>query len=249
MTEAIVYYLDTSTIHDHLHGDSRQQAQVWAYIGDGSEAIRSSFVRMEYLRSRIFSHIHLYFCIKEEDSVEDGIQAYLQMKSHSNRAANYPLQSIKEWITDQDDWANKPKTLRRLGETICRMVYDFDEYYCQMRGDGISCQLGKLVLKKATYSEDIILDFVDAYDSIYAGVPTCRLCEFKRNAQAELTQKKVDLFSDSHKQRYKKNKGFLKQIQQLVKVPRIKDVKPKCSRCVKLGDSIIALQSRKECSY
>lgn len=238
-------YLDTSAVYDHLNGDSRQKAQVQGVIGDGAGALRSSFVRMEYLRSRIRSLINLYYSIKYDDSVSDGLKSFRQSSGFKPREVSNAFDSIEEWLLDHEDWKDKTKTLRRLGEAIVRMVNDVDESYARMPGDGIACQLGRLELKKEPFSEDLLLDFAAAFDRIFRGTPTCQICQFKNERQGWLRHEGIDVYSDKQIAKYKSFKGYLVQARNLQKLAASSANEAKCAICMKVGDSVIALQARK----
>lgn len=88
-SERPTYSIDTSAVFDHLHGDSRQRAQVDSVVGDGTSTIRSSFVRMEHIRSRAMTFIDLYYFIKLEDSVDDAIDVFAQLTTKSGLVCGF----------------------------------------------------------------------------------------------------------------------------------------------------------------
>ena len=39
------------------------------------------------------------------------------------------LMTVPQWLGGQEDWHSKQMTLRRLGDLILRMLWEFDEAY------------------------------------------------------------------------------------------------------------------------
>jgi predicted nucleic acid-binding protein len=241
----ITYFLDTSAVYDFLHGDSRQQAQVRDLLVDGVTGYLPSFVRMEYLRSRIMTLIDLYFVIQAEETVSHGIREYAQAVAYQPRRILVVLDYVRGWLLGFEDANDKIKTLRRLGDNIVGMVFDIDDAFERLKGDGLACELGRVAMARESFNEQIMLNFYTEFRRIQNGSPTCGLCEFREKHLRALVRDGVDLCSRTQREKYKGNKGYVAQAERLERVPNIKDKAPKCSRCKTLGDSIIALQARR----
>ena len=192
-----IYFLDTSAVYDFLHGDSRQQAQVRELLVDGVTSYLSSFVRMEYLRSRVMTLIDLYFVLKDEETVPDGIRAYTQTVAYQNRRIAIVLDFVINWLLDFSDANDKIKTLRRLGDAIVRMVFDIDDIFEPLRADGLACELGRVAMRRESFNEQMMLNFYSEFRRIQQGVPKCGLCVFKVKHHRALLRAGVDMESSS----------------------------------------------------
>lgn len=218
------------------------QAEVSKMIGDGRVEV-SRFVRMEYLRGFILNLIEFYFLIEESETVSDALIEWSQ-KVHQERKLKVILATIHTWLADHEDWQAKDKSLRRLGDEIIRLVYTFDETFPQASKDPLKCQLGRVYFPKRTFDEDMLLDFYDRFKTIQRSIPSCDLCEFRAVQRRSLGAKKIDLYSQTRRNEFRRFKGYVTQAERLEAVETTSDTAPKCSRCERLGDSIIALHIR-----
>ncbi|MFV1966328.1 MAG: hypothetical protein ACC628_12965 [Pirellulaceae bacterium] len=232
--------LETSGVIYRLHGESRMQAAVEHATSDGRVEV-SNFIRMEYLRGVIVNLIDFYFLIKESDSVDDALFEWSQ--KFQVRAIKIVMMSARHWLVDQEDCQSREKSLRRLGDGIVRLVYEFDELLNSRMRDHLRCELGRVFFRHQPFSEDMLLDFSERFQRIHKGTPNCNLCGFKDHQLRKLTRRGIDLHSPAQREANKKNKGFVKQAERLEQATGSGDVNPKCSWCKRLGDSIIALHT------
>ena len=234
-------FLETSGVIYQLHGHTLMQSAVQSAVGNGRVEI-SRFIRMEYLRGVIINLVELYFLIKESDSVSDALIDWSQ-KVNQERKLKIVLMTISGWITDQEDYQTKEKSLRRLGELIVRLVRTFDASYRQRTKDRLQCQLGRGRFPRRTFDETMLLRFYERLQDIRTGIPSCDLCKFKDKQQKSLSKKRIDLYSFSQRQAFSSHKGYVKQAERLEEAAGTADTLPKCRWCERLGDSIIILQA------
>jgi hypothetical protein len=120
-------FLETSGVIYHRHGHTLMQEAVEQAIGDGRVEV-SIFIRMEYLRGVVLNLIELYFLIKESDSVSDALIDWSQ-KVKQERKLKIALMTISQWLVEQEDSRSREKSMRRLGNQIVRLVYEFDSTF------------------------------------------------------------------------------------------------------------------------
>jgi hypothetical protein len=232
-------FLETSgVIYDQL-GHSLQKQAVRDAVADGKVHV-SNFIRMEYLRGVVLNLIDFYFLLKDSESVPDALIDWAQLV-HQERKLKIVLMFLPSWIQGQESWQNKDTSLRRLGDLIIRMVYEFDETYTRRVKDRLRCQLGRVRFGYRSFREDILLRFYERFTAIQKSIPSCKLCEFKATQQNSLEHKKIDLFSPAQRQKFKTNAGYVKQAERLEEVASLTETAPKCRWCERLGDSIIVL--------
>lgn len=234
-------FLETSGVIYHRHGHSLMEAAVHQAIGDGLPEV-STFIRMEYLRGVVLNLIELYFLIKESDSVSDALIDWSQ-KVMQDRKLKVVLMTISGWIVEQEDSRNKEKSIRRLGDLIVRLVYEFDDIFRARSKDRLRCRLGRVRFPRQTFSEDMLLRFYERFKAIQASTPDCDLCKFKTTQQATLSTKGIDLHGLGQRQKYAKNKGYVQQAERIEEALKTQETLPKCRWCERLGDTIIVLQA------
>jgi hypothetical protein len=218
------------------------KAAVQKAIADGFVEV-STFIRMEYLRGWVVNLIELYFLIKESDTVSDALIDWSQ-KYKQERKLKVFIQTIQGWLLGHEDWQDKPKTLRRLGDQIVRLVYEFDDLFWGRKiKDKLSCRLGRVHFPRRTFHEDMLLRFYERFKAIQNGIPDCWLCLFKTKRQRELGRQGIDLHSTAQRQKYSSNKGYVTQAERIEEAVATTETHPKCRWCERLGDTIIILQA------
>lgn len=232
-------FLETSGIYHAFHGDRRMKTAVKAVL-DGKSVWISNYVRMEYLSGVIYNLIKLYFLIKDEETVHDALAFWTQSHVNQQRKHILVILTISNFLTTQEGVESKHKTLKRLGEYIINLSYFLDQKFPRKIKDDLNCQLGKIGFADQPFNEDMLLEFVQKYDVIYKGTPSCGLCVFKEKKRRDLSRNQIDLCSKSQQDKYEKNKGYVTQAKRLEKVLEQKSEKPSCYKCRQLGDSIIA---------
>jgi hypothetical protein len=234
-------FLDTSGVIYHRHGHSLMQSAVREAIGEGLVEV-SNFIRMEYMRGVILNLVELYFLIKESESVSDALIDWSQ-KVNQERKLKIVLMTMNQWLVDHEDWQDKLKSQRRLGDLIVRLAYDFDDVFRGRAKDQLQCRLGRIRFPRRIFAEDMLLRFYERFKAVQAGIPDCQLCQFKTKHQVHLTRKSIDLCGPVSQQKYVENKGYIAQAQRLVVISGKQFASPKCRMCEQLGDTIIILQA------
>ena len=234
-------FLETSGVIYHRHGHPLMQAAVQQAIGTGLLEV-SNFIRMEYLRGVVLNLIELYFLIKESDAVSDALIDWSQ-KVNQERKLKIVLMTMHQWLVGQEDWQNKDKSQRRLGDLIVRLVYEFDDIFAGRAKDQLQCRLGRVRFPRRAFHEDMLLRFYERFKAIQNGIPDCWLCIFKTKQQRELGRRGIDLHSATQRQRFSPNKGYVMQAERADEAVSTKDTYPKCRWCERLGDTIIILQA------
>ena len=108
------YYCDTTIVYYRLHGHPLQ-AQAVAERKKHGRLFVSNFVRGEYIRGYIQSLLELYFAIRAEDDVENGIREFASESAIRPRRLVNAFTSVTHWLsTCFEDSANVESTLRRL---------------------------------------------------------------------------------------------------------------------------------------
>ena len=235
--------LDTTAVVYQLHGHSLQRAAVRAAVA-GMVPEVPVFVRMEYLRGVIVNLIEMWGLLRESVSVEDAFIDWSQ-KVRQERKLKAVLLTVPQWLAVHEGYDSKEMTLRRLGELIHRLVWGFDEAYPRPDADPLACVLGRTDIPRQSYDADSLLDFYVRFRSIQRGVPDCNLCGFRQNQRRRLKRKAIDPTGPEARQRHTNNQGFLRQVDALHEADATKEKTPRCSWCERLGDSIIALQTRR----
>lgn len=209
-------------------------------MGKGTLAV-SNFVRGEYIRGYVIGLMELYFVIKEEQSVENGIHLFNgEMGTRHPRKVANAFQSATSWLGSLEDAKDVEKTLRRLGEHIRATLILFDMTFIRRARDPLNCAIGVLSFPSVTYQENHLLDFYEEYQRIRDD-PDCDQCEFRRKQQAKLSEAGIDLYSQIQQQKYEHCKGYVQQTNWIEKAVRSPKSKPTCWYCDRLGDTIIAL--------
>ena len=235
------FFCDTTVLYFKLHGHSLHKAAVRNAAAAG-RLVTSNFVRGEYIRGYVVGLIDLFFAIKEENSVPDGISVFsAEMGNRPQKLAN-AFQSTVRWLCDHEDWKNVERTLRRLGDLIRSLLFDLDDEFPTRSRDPLACELGILTFPRSTYDSDHIFDFYEEFMAVLER-PTCRQCEFRDEQQKELNAKGVDLHSKQQRSKYSQYEGYVKQAEWVDKAVRSHLQHPSCWYCERLGDTIIALSA------
>jgi hypothetical protein len=217
------------------------QAAVHQAIGTGLLEV-SNFIRMEYLRGVVINLIELYFLIKESGSVSDALIDWSQ-KVNQERKLKIVLMTMHQWLVGQEDWQNKDRSNRRLGDLIVRLVYEFDDIFTGRAKDRLQCRLGRVRFPRRTFGEDMLLRFYERFKAIQNGIPDCKLCIFRAQQERDLSRERIDLHSAKQRQRFASIKGYVTQAERLEDAISTKETIPKCRWCERLGDTIIILQA------
>lgn len=239
------FFLETSAVYYQLLGHTLQKSAVQSAVGAGFAEV-SNFIRMEYLHGLIINLIDLYYLIKEW-SVSDALIEWSQ-KVKQDRKLKDVLMTICQWLPGHEDWKVREKSLRRLGDLIVRLVYEFDDVYRARCPDQLACELGHVSFRRQTFDEGMLLDFYERFKNIEDGIPNCRLCEFKIRQRRMLENTHTDLYSLAKREAYSKNKGYVAQAERMEKAAKHEGTTPRCSWCTLLGDTIIALHAPRKAS-
>lgn len=234
-------FLDTSAVIYELHGHSLQRAAVREAVS-GKTVEVPVLVRMEYLRGVVLNLIEMWCLIRESITVRDAFVDWSQ-KVCQDRKLKVVLMTVPGWLTSHEGWRSKEITLRRLGELILRLVWDFDEGFVQSAADPLACVLGRVDIPRQEYDPDLLLDFYERFKAVQEGMPDCNLCEFRRTARRRLRRQKYGLIGPDARSRHAANRGYQRQADVLEEVERTKEKNPQCRWCERLGDSLISLQA------
>jgi predicted nucleic acid-binding protein len=235
------FLLDTSAVIYQLHGHTLQKAAVEEATGGGTVEV-PVFVRMEYLRGVVCNLIDMHSLIKESVTVEDALIDWSQQVRQEHRL-KVVLLTVSRWLTAQDDWASKDRSLERLGNLVLNLIWSFDAAFGPPPADPLACELGRVTVERQDYADELLLDFYERFRAIRQGVPDCKLCDFHRNQRRRLRRREIDLAGDEARRRHAGNPGFLRQADVLQEADVRKDRTPNCRWCERLGDSLIPLQA------
>jgi predicted nucleic acid-binding protein len=230
--------LDTSAVIYARHGHTLMRSAVEDAVRPGIPVI-SPFVRMEYLRSVVLNLIALYFLIKGSDSVGDALIDWSQ-KVRQERKLKVVLMTVHQWIVAQEDWQSREVSLRRLGELIVRSVRQLDKQFAPLVPDPLRCQLGRVTFPRQSFSEELLLGFLDRFRAIQTGIPDCDLCRFRKRQQRRLARRGIGLRAEAHRREFVDVPGFLRQAEEWERAAGTQEKEPACRWCERLGDSIIA---------
>jgi hypothetical protein len=233
--------LDTSAVVYQLHGHTLQQAAVREAVGDRAVLV-PVFVRMEYLRGMILNLIEMWGLIREAVNVLDAFIDWSQLV-RQERKLKVILLTVPQWLGNQENWQSKDATLRRLGDLILRLLWDFDETFPAPSNDPLKCVLGRLSIPAQEYDDDLLLDFHQRFTAVQEGVPNCQLCHFRGVQRRRLRRLKIGLVSPEIRERFASNPGFVRQSFQAEEAAKTKARVPSCRWCERLGDTIISLQA------
>lgn len=239
-------FCDTTIIYHRLHGHDLSKDAV-RRLADGRALVLSNFTRGEYIRGYIAGLILLFFAIRAEKSVDNGIQVFLAENGRRPRRIRNALEHATRGFQGQEASEDIEITLRRLGESIRMALFRLDEEFPTRRLDPLACEIGVLGFPSATYSEDDILDFYAQFERI-TDKPSCKQCDFRAAKQTELSAAAIDLYGPDQQQKYTMHKGYVQQAERLAEAMATKRTAPSCWYCDRLGDSIIALSSPADCS-
>jgi hypothetical protein len=246
MSKSHTYFADTTIVYyrlDHSHSLLKQASREAA---SGGTTATSNFVRGEFIRGYITGLIELYFAIKEEHSVDDGIALFSsQMGNRHPRKVSNAFRSTTQWLVGIDDANSLSLTLRRLGEYIRLTLTRCDNEFVHRVRDPLECEIGVLTFRQESYDEEIILDFYEDYDKIRER-PNCKQCEFRARQREELSLQGIDLHSAAQQAKYAEHEGYVHQAKRMEQSIRSKRTEPSCWYCDRLGDTIIALSAPAE---
>jgi len=174
--------------------------------------------------------------------VQDAFIDWSQ-KVRQERKLKVILMTVPQWLGGQEDWQSKQVTLRRLGDLILRMLWEFDEAYPRPPGDPLACVLGRLDVPRQAYDDDLLLDFYQRFKAVQEGVPDCRLCDFRKAQRLRLRRAGLHLTGPDVRSQFASYPGFVRQSEQAELAANARSRTPACSWCERLGDTIIALQA------
>jgi len=235
------FFCDTTIVYFKLHGHSLHQQAVREVAATG-RLVLSNFVRGEYIRGYVVGLIELFFAIKEEGSVRDGITIFNgEMGNRPRKLAN-AFQSTVRWLGGHDDSEHVETTLRRLGELIRRLLFNLDDEFPTRSRDPLACEIGVLAFPRSTYEDGHIYDFYEQFQAVLER-PECAQCEFRDQQHRELGSKGVDLYGQQQRTKYSQYKDYVKQAEWVEKALRSDLQRPSCWYCERLGDTIIALST------
>jgi hypothetical protein len=235
------HYADTTAVYYRLHGHSLLKNAVTEAVGKGTLSI-SNFVRGEYIRGYVTGLIELFYAIKAEQSVPDGIHYFnAQMGTRHPRKVANALQTAASWLGGLEESNDIEKTLRRLGEQIRNVLILFDMTFVRRARDPLACEIGVMSFPSETYQEKHILDFYEEYNRIREK-PNCDQCQFRKDQMTKLDAAGRDLHSGRQQQRYAEYGGYVKQAK-AIDMARRSPKNPSCWYCDRLGDTIIALSA------
>ncbi len=200
------------------------------------------FVRMEYLRGVVVNLIDLHSLIKESVTVEDALIDWTQLVRQERRL-KVVLLTISRWLSIQDDWVSKDRSLDRLGNFILNLIWSFDEAFASPAADPLACVLGRVSIDKQESADELLLDFYERFRAIRQGVPDCKLCDFRRDQRRRLRRRDIDIAGEEARRQHAGNPGFIRQANVLREADATADRTPSCRWCERLGDSLIALQA------
>ncbi len=185
------FSLDTSAVVYQLHGHTLQQFAVREAVA-GGQVLAPVFVRMEYLRGVILNLIEMWCLIRESVTVEDAFIDWSQ-KIHQERKLKIILLTVPHWLAGHEDCRSKDVTLRRLGDLVLRMIWEFDEAFPTPPEDPLACVLGQCDIPRQGYDDDLLLDFYQRFTAVQESVPACRLCDFREAQRRRLGRAKSTL--------------------------------------------------------
>lgn len=207
------FFLETSAVIYHRHGHSLMHAAVQQATTNGLVEV-SNYIRMEYLRGVVLNLIELYFVIKESESVSDALIDWSQ-KVNQERKLKIVLMSLHQWLVGEEGWQDREKSMRRLGDLIVGLVFDFDYHFKGRAKDRLLCRLGQVRFPRRAFGEDMLLLFYERFKAIQTGIPDCLLCRFKATQQNALVRKGIDLHGPAQRQKYSKNPGYVQQAERV----------------------------------
>jgi hypothetical protein len=188
--------LDTSAVVHPLHGHTLQKAAVSEAV-TGGELLVPIFVRMEYLRGVILNLIEMWCLLRESVTVEDAFIEWSQ-KIRQERKLKIILMTVPYWLGGLEEPSAKDVKLRRLGDLILRMIWDFNETFPHPPNDPLACVLGRIDIPRQGYDDDLLLDFYQRFTAVQDGVPDCKLCDFRRAQRQRLRRAGIDLTGATH---------------------------------------------------
>ena len=242
-SKAETHFADTTIVYyrfDNSH--SLLKRAVRDAVGNGT-TVTSLFVRGEFIRGYVVGLIELYYAIKEERSVRDGIAHFsAQMGNRHPRKVANAFTSTLGWLSGLEDATDVAKTLRRLGEYIRSTLFRFDQAFPRRSSDPLRCEIGLLSFPHETYRESLIEEFYEEYVQTREQ-PACDQCQFRTEQQQQLAKHSIDLYGPGQQTRYSKQKGYVQQAQRMDQAVRSKKTEPSCWYCDRLGDTIIALST------
>jgi hypothetical protein len=237
------FLLDTSAVVFHLHGHTLQQLAVSEALA-GGQVLAPVFVRMEYLRAVILNLIEMWCLIRESVTVDDAFVDWSQ-KVRQERKLKVILLTVPHWLSGHEVGRSKDVTLRRLGDLVLRLIWEFDEAFPTPPEDPLAYVLGQCNVPRQSYDDDMLLDFYQRFTAVQESVPACRLCDFRKAQRRRLGRSGINLADPVVRARFASNRGFIDQSEQIEQAANTKEVAPACRWCERLGDTIIALQAQK----
>jgi hypothetical protein len=162
---------------------------------------------------------------------------------HQERKLKVILLTVPHWLAGHEDCRSKDVTLRRLGDLVLRMIWEFDEAFPTPPEDPLACVLGRCDIARRGYEDDLLLDFYQRFTAIQESAPPCRLCDFRKAQRRRFRRRAIDLTGRRVRARFAFNRGFVHQSEHVELATKTKERAPACRWCERLGDTVIALQA------
>jgi hypothetical protein len=235
------FFADTTVVYYLLHSHTLLRDRT-AEIVNGNKVWVPRFVRGEYIRGYIAGLIELYYAIKEEKTVQDGIHTFNGDASRRPRKLANAFGTTTGWLAGHTDCQIVHKTLRRLGEEIITKLTRLDTLFPNQFTDALHCEFGAMNFPEETYDESHILDFYSEIVRI-KDKPDCDQCTFRRDQISRINSNGIDLYSNAQQARYNNRNGYVTQAEWIDKAIRSEKLSPSCWYCERLGDTIITLST------
>lgn len=112
----------------------------------------------------------------------------------------------------------------------------------------MKCELGKVSFPPRPFSHALLRGFYERFKNSSDGIPTCSLCEFRMQCERTFSREGIDLYSESQRETFKNNKGYVKQAERLEREIKRGETTPSCQVCVRLGFAMPRRANRSFCT-
>jgi hypothetical protein len=221
-------FLETSVIRKLEVGHTKVQCLI-EEERRGKESISSYFVFMEYKRGLIFNLIKFYFRLKEENTVEDAMNWWLE--TYKIRELKDVTPAIFHIVKGSSSELDKISAITRLKAYILTCFYGFRRHIDRFSDNLTRCHIGKKVnlpINRMPEDEDFI-ELGELLEKDHSH--KCKIKNFLRQ--------KTGMIEKLVKAKNPKDCVF-KQIEHLER--QQKEQSASCKFCERTGDSIIALE-------
>ena len=162
------FLLDTSAVIYQLHGPTLQKAAVAEATAGGMVEV-PVFVRMEYLRGVVYNLIEMHKLVQESVTVEDALIDWSQ-QVRQERKLKVVLLTVSRWLTTQNDWVSKDRSLERLGHLVLNLIWSLETAFGPPPPDPLACVLGRVTVERQDYADELLLDFYERFRAIRQSV-------------------------------------------------------------------------------